>query len=221
MKREPLGDGYVVLTDKVNTFSADSLLLADLAPVKETAVDLCSGCGVVALLLHKKGCSAVTAVEIDETAASLIGQSVKESGVHITVQQADVRTVTGRYHLVTCNPPYFKEGRSPDPRKNQIRSECLLSPEELFATVRRLLTEDGVFCFCHREERREELTGLLRQQGLYLHRIRWVRPSPCKPPYLFVAEAGRRETVLVTEDLSIRDEEGRETQAYRRICGLT
>ena len=52
MKREPLGDGYVVLTDKVNAFSADSLLLADLAPVKATAVDLCSGCGVVAVLFH-------------------------------------------------------------------------------------------------------------------------------------------------------------------------
>lgn len=221
MKREPLGQGYLVLTDKVNTFSADSLLLADFAPVRETAVDLCSGCGVVALLLHKKGCGAVAAVEIDPVAAGLIGQSAKESGVSIRVQQADVKTVTGNYDLVTCNPPYFKEGRSPDPRRNEIRSERLLSPEQLFAAVHRLLTEDGVFCFCHREERREELCALLRKEGLYVRRLRLVRPSPEKPPYLFLAEVGRRETAASVEMFCIRNEAGGETEEYRRICGLT
>ena len=186
--KESLGDGYVVYTDRYNTFSEDSLRLAVFAPARSPAADLCTGCGIIALLLHKKGCS-VTAFDIDETAVALAEKSARESGADIRVICADVKTVDGGFALVTCNPPYFKEGRSPDRRRNEIRSELLLSPDDLFGTVSRILAPDGVFCFCHRAARFEELKRKLSVHGFTIRRAEFVRSKEDKPPYLVLIEA--------------------------------
>ena len=185
---ESLGGGYVLYTDGVNTFCEDSLRLASFAPARSPAADLCTGCGVVALLLHQKGCK-VTAFEIDPAAAALAEKSARESGTDIRVVCADVRDIEGRFSLVTCNPPYFKESRSPVRRRNEIRSELLLSPDELFAAVDRILAPDGVFCFCHRAERFDELKEKLAAHGLTVSRTEFVRSKEENPPYLVLIEA--------------------------------
>ncbi len=219
MKREDLGNGYFVYTDKDNTFSADSLLLADFAPTGDTAVDLCSGCGAVAMLLCKKGYKAVTAVEIDGEAVALLTWAAADTHAPLTAVQEDVRHFMGQYPTVVCNPPYFKEGRSPYPRRNEIRSECLLSPDDLVKAAYRLLTPHGVFCFCHREERREELTEKFRAAGLFLRRLCLVRDREDKPPYLFLAEWGKTQTETRVTEFVLRDRDGDETAAYRHVCG--
>jgi len=191
---ESLGDGYTVFTDAENTFCEDSLLLAAFSPVRENALDLCSGCGIVALKLHQKGCRAVTAVEINAAACELIRQGARASHADITVAEADVRTFCeGKYDLITCNPPYFKEGRSPVARRNEIRSEVLLTADELFGAVARLLTPDGVFCFCQREERRTELTEKLHRHGLIPCRTQLVQTKKDFPPRLFCMEVRREK----------------------------
>ena len=191
MKREDLFHGYCVYTDKMNTFSADSLLLAEFASenIRNKALDLCSGCGIVALLLSRNGCESVTAVEINKEACELISLSAKESNADIRVVNADVRTleIREKFPLITANPPYFKESRSPVLRRNEIRSELLLNPKELFSAVKGLLTADGEFCFCHVYNRLPELEKTLNENGLYIHRLTPVSSSEDKEPYLFLA----------------------------------
>lgn len=191
MKREDLYHGYCVYTDEVNTFSADSLLLAEFASenLQETALDLCSGCGIVALLLSRNGCESVTAVEINKEACELIRLSAEESGADVKVVNADVKKleITEKFPLITANPPYFKESRSPVLRRNEIRSELLLKPHELFSAVKKLLADDGEFCFCHKYDRLIELEKALNENGLYIHRLTPVSSAEGKEPYLFLA----------------------------------
>ena len=195
MKREDLGNGFCVYTDSDNKFSSDSLLLCDFAPVAESACDLCSGCGIVALRLCKKGIKRVTAVEINEAAAALIRMSAKESGADVRVINDDVKNVAKsgehikKYALVTANPPYYREGRSPSRRRNEIRSELLLSLRELIASASALMSENGVFCFCHLAERYDELKDSLEKAGLYISREEFVRSKPEREPYLVLIEA--------------------------------
>ena len=195
MKKEDLKNGFCVYTDEENKISTDSLLLADFAPIAENACDLCSGCGIIALLLCKKGIEPVTAVEINEDAAKLIELSAKESGANVSVERADANEFVkrkenlGAYSLVTANPPYYKEGRSPDRRRNEIRSELLITSDGLFSAARALLSADGVFCFCHLAQRYGELKEKLEKAGLYISREEFVRSKPEKEPYLVLIEA--------------------------------
>lgn len=211
MKQENLGKGFCVYTDDVNTFSADPLLLAGFANVNENdnALDLCTGCGIVALLLCKKGCENVTAVEINEEAAGLARLSAKESKADMAVITQDVREFANcgkAYSLITANPPYFKESRSPVRRRNEIRSELLLKPEELFFAANKLLSQDGEFCFCHLYSRLSELTGKLTAAGLNIHRLRTVRSEKGKAPYLFLASCRKTSCDNISQDEVILSE---------------
>lgn len=191
MRREDLFHGYCVYTDEENTFSADSLLLAEFASenMRSPALDLCSGCGIVALILSRNGCEDVAAVEINGKASELIRVSAEESKANVKVINSDVKKLElkEKFPLITANPPYFKESRSPVARRNEIRSELLLKPDELFSAVKNLLTDDGEFCFCHLYSRLPELKKTLNKNGLYIHRLKPVSSSEDKEPYLFLA----------------------------------
>lgn len=71
---ELLDNGTKVFTGPGAAFGTDALLLARFAMPrrKETALDLCSGCGIVALAWHDAGHRGpCTAVELDADASAL------------------------------------------------------------------------------------------------------------------------------------------------------
>lgn len=113
-------------------FGTDALLLGRFAQPRrdERALDLCSGCGIVALLWHDAGHRGpCTALEFDPAASALCGQAAAENGAeHITPVCTDLRQFCtagpeqGQYDFAACNPPYFAAGpRSPDKRRAEAR----------------------------------------------------------------------------------------------------
>lgn len=86
---ELLDNGTKVFTGPGAAFGTDALLLARFAMPrrKETALDLCSGCGIVALAWHDAGHRGLcTAVELDADASALCRRAVQETpgAEHIT-----------------------------------------------------------------------------------------------------------------------------------------
>ena len=86
---ELLDNGTKVFTGPGATFGTDALLLARFAMPrrKETALDLCSGCGIVSLAWHDAGHRGpCTAVELDADASALCCRAVQETpgAEHIT-----------------------------------------------------------------------------------------------------------------------------------------
>ena len=124
MAAEILDHGTRVLTGPGAGFGSDALLLARFARprVGEAALDLCSGCGIVALCWHDEGHRGpCAAVELDAAASALCAQAVAENGpaaAHITPVCADLRAFCqagperGRFDFAACNPPYFQIGRA-------------------------------------------------------------------------------------------------------------
>ena len=93
---ELLDNGTKVFTGPGAAFGTDALLLARFAMPrrKETALDLCSGCGIVALAWHDAGHRGpCTAVELDADASALCRRAVQETpgAEHITALCTDLR----------------------------------------------------------------------------------------------------------------------------------
>lgn len=117
MAAEILDHGTRVLTGPGAGFGSDALLLARFARPRagEAALDLCSGCGIVALCWHDEGHRGpCAAVELDAAASALCAQAVAENGpaaAHITPVCADLRAFCqagperGRFDFAACKPP--------------------------------------------------------------------------------------------------------------------
>ncbi|MBR6729288.1 MAG: methyltransferase domain-containing protein, partial [Clostridia bacterium] len=116
---ENLGNGYRILQRRdAFRFGTDAVKLADFTNVKpgDAIMDLCTGTGIVPILLHNRASSlSVTGLELQEQIAEMAERSVKLNGLtdSIKIVQGDVREVRKNFaaesfHVVTCNPPYMK-----------------------------------------------------------------------------------------------------------------
>ena len=152
---ELLDNGTKVFTGPGAAFGTDALLLARFAMPrrKETALDLCSGCGIVALAWHDAGHRGpCTAVELDADASALCRRAVQETpgAEHITALCTDLRMFCksgpeqGKYDFAACNPPYFTGGYvSPDARRATARHDGSCTMQDVAACAARALHDGG------------------------------------------------------------------------------
>ena len=203
---EILDNGTRVLTAPGAMFGTDALLLGRFAQPRrdERALDLCSGCGIVALLWHDAGHRGpCTALEFDPAASALCGQAAAENDAeHITPVCADLRQFCtagpeqGQYDFAACNPPYFAAGpRHTDSCTTADAVDC----------ARRALRDGGRFLLCQRPEQLAEVLSTLRAARLEPKRLAFVKNRPDAAPWLFLVEAqkGRKTGLRVEPDVLI------------------
>ena len=215
MDVEILDNGTRVLTAPGAMFGTDALLLGRFAQPRrdERALDLCSGCGIVALLWHDAGHRGpCTALEFDPAASALCGQAAAENGAeHITPVCADLRQFCtagpeqGQYDFAACNPPYFAAGRSPDKRRAEARHTDSCTTADAVDCARRALRDGGRFLLCQRPEQLAEVLSTLRAARLEPKRLAFVKNRPDAAPWLFLVEAqkGRKTGLRVEPDVLI------------------
>nr|WP_180218722.1 HemK2/MTQ2 family protein methyltransferase [Streptomyces albus] len=135
------------------------LLLQALAgasvPRGARMLDVCTGTGVVALEGARLGAAEVHAVDVSARAAVAAAWNARLRGLPVRAHRGDfLERATGRYDIVTANPPYVpcsgtgrRGGRrarawdaGPDGRSHLDRL-CEAAP--------RLLTDDGVLLLVH------------------------------------------------------------------------
>ena len=216
MSVEILDNGTRVLTAPGAMFGTDALLLGRFAQPRrdERALDLCSGCGIVALLWHDAGHRGpCTALEFDPAASALCGQAAAENGAeHITPVCADLRQFCtagpeqGQYDFAACNPPYFTAGpQSTDAGRATARHETDCTLEDVCACGFRLLKDGGKLSLCHRPERLAEVLAVLRAHRLEPKRLAFVKNKPDAAPWLFLVEAqkNRRTGLRIEPDVLI------------------
>ena len=212
---ELLDNGTKVFTGPGAAFGTDALLLARFAMPrrKETALDLCSGCGIVALAWHDAGHRGLcTAVELDADASALCRRAVQETpgAEHITALCTDLRTFCksgpeqGKYDFAACNPPYFTGGYvSPDARRATARHDGSCTMQDVAACAARALHDGGKLALCHRPEQMAAVFAALCAVGLEPTRVALVRKDEHSKPWLFLVEAqkGRKPGIRWEEDV--------------------
>ena len=171
IKKEPLDrKGAFLYVSKHHSFGTDALLLANFAEPKkkDSFIDLGTGCGIIPfVMLRDEKVQKAIGVDISEEAVSLAKRTAEERklGDKFAVIKADIKDLPkeigfGCHSLVTCNPPYFTEGKglkNPDSVEATARHEIDCTLDDVLSAAFRLLNTTGRFCMCHRPERLTEI----------------------------------------------------------------
>ncbi len=220
-KVEELGEGIVACLSEIHTFGTDAFLLADFADIKrrEKACDLCSGCGIIPLLmLRRQLAHPVTAVEIQEDACMLMKAAAEKSeiGERLNIVNADLNhlpmeVTPSSFDLITVNPPYFIVGSGYDCKDEQhriIRSEVCCTFDDIAKQAARLLNSGGRLCVCHRPERLTDVICAMRQNKIEPKRLRFVVKNSSSAPWLFLIE-GKKDAkagLCIEKSLDMSDQ---------------
>lgn len=134
-------------------YGSDAVALANFAVAVKTdlVLDIGTGTGILAILIHAKTGARVVAVDIDPALCDMARRSVLHNGLahDIDVLHADARTLHDtlgyeRFSCVVCNPPYFSGGTMSE--NGSFRSSThdeTLSMDELALASSRMLKNGG------------------------------------------------------------------------------
>ncbi|MCD8395421.1 MAG: methyltransferase [Bacteroidales bacterium] len=176
----------------------------------ETAIDIGAGCGVISLMLAQRGCSPVTALEIDSGAVEDTQENVANSPWDVQVLQADFAQwlPTRKYDLVISNPPFYNEHlRSPSASRAMARHGEGLTVTSLIRKAPQLLSSEGRLALVTPVNRREEVEMESALAGLSPTRLTQVITAPGKAPRRLLWEISVRPAPCVKETLLIGSEE--------------
>ncbi|QHT58677.1 tRNA1(Val) (adenine(37)-N6)-methyltransferase [Paenibacillus lycopersici] len=194
---------HIIQSREVFSFSMDAVLLARFAavPPRGRILDLCSGNGVIPLLLTTRTKAVIDAVEIQPRLADMARRSVAANGLEerIKVYEGDLRDFHkqrghGIYDVVTVNPPYMPAGTG-DQNENEhfamARHERKGTLDDIVAACARLVRTGGRVAMVHRPARLAEIMETMRKWKLEPKRMRFVHPSAESEANMVLIEAVR------------------------------
>ena len=172
---EDLGDGFKIIQNKTMfCYGTDAAMLSDfiVAKPKEKLIDLCSGNGIIPILLCKKTrCNDITALEIQKDVCELAKRSVKLNNLSERIKfiNGDLRQVKsmfdcGCFDVVTCNPPYMPSGTGKSNMSESVniaRHEIMCTLEDVIVSGAFLLKNGGRFYMVHRTERLSDIIYIM------------------------------------------------------------
>lgn len=215
-------------------FGVDAVLLSDFARVKkgQRVLDLCSGSGVIPILLAAKTeGNAFTGLELQEAYADMANRSVLMNQLQdkVNIICGDVKDIKelflgASFPVVTVNPPYMTEHHGLtnfyEP-KTIARHEVALSLEDVIAGASYVLPESGSFFMIHKPFRLAEIFRVMKQYHIEPKRMRLVHPYVDKEPTMVLIEGlkGGRERITIEPPLVIYEKPGVYTEEIYRIYG--
>ena len=173
-------------------YGTDAVMLVDyvseniMAPASKNMCDLCSGTGIIPLMLcdRFRGMKA-SLVEINPKAAELSKMSAKESGLseQVSVFCMDLKTVKEHFageslDFVTCNPPYMtaSSGKMCDNEDITIaRHEIACTISDVFAAAFHLLKTGGCIYLVYRTDRLSSLMDAAKKNRFEIKDLRFYK----------------------------------------------
>ena len=233
---EDLQVGGLFLIQKRNgfRFGADAVLLADFAKdiASRKTLDLCTGSGIIPILLSAKtDTPEIYGLEIQESVYSVACRSVAlnklEGRVFIglgDLKEADSIYGKRSFDLITCNPPYIKEGsgiQNPDSEKVIARHEILCDLEDVIRVSASLLAHKGHLLLVHKPSRLCDIICLMRENGIEPKRVRFVHKTPESEPSLLLVDGSFKggNELRIMPPLYLYDKDGGETDELKEIYG--
>lgn len=174
---EELEGGIRIIANTVlYRYTSDSVRLAKAvrASRRDRILDLCSGGGVVALMLaHTTAAERIDGIEIQRELSDMASRSVELNSLQERVRMicGDLVGYDGRqqYDIVVCNPPYYKidsgctrSARTCDVARHELR--CTL--QDIVTTYDKALKYGGVGYMVHKCERLSEVISAMSASGL-------------------------------------------------------
>lgn len=196
-------DLQIIQSGEVFAFSMDAVLLARFCtvPPRGKIIDLCTGNGVIPLLLSTRTKAEIWGVEIQERLADMAVRSVKLNRLddRIHILHHDLRTVHeelgyGRFDVVTVNPPYLPVQAGEQNTNLHVaaaRHEIFCTLDDVAAACSRLVHTGGKVAMVHRPARLTDILSAFRKYRLEPKRIRFVHPKAGEEANMVLIEAIR------------------------------
>lgn len=170
-------------------FGIDAVLLSNFVKVKKNGhvVDLCTGSGIVPILLSAKtGAKKITGIEIQSDIADMARRSVSYNKLDERIDIINDDISNALKYINNCsvdsvcvNPPYMKDTtaiKNPDLPMAIARHELLTDLETVINIASKLLKESGKFFMVHRPSRLSEIFASMRQNRIEPKRLRFIHP---------------------------------------------
>ena len=170
-------------------FGIDAVLLSNFVKVKKNGhvVDLCTGSGIVPILLSAKtGAKKITGIEIQSDIADMARRSVSYNKLDEKIDIINDDISNALKYINNCsvdsvcvNPPYMKDTtaiKNPDLPMAIARHELLTDLETVINIASKLLKESGKFFMVHRPSRLSEIFASMRQNRIEPKRLRFIHP---------------------------------------------
>ncbi|WP_310551923.1 tRNA1(Val) (adenine(37)-N6)-methyltransferase [Paenibacillus glufosinatiresistens] len=221
----------IIQSDEVFSFSMDAVLLARFAslPPRGRVLDLCTGNGVIPILLTTRTNASIEGVEIQPRLAGMARRSVKLNGLEdrVMIHEGDLREFHqtagyGVYDAITVNPPYMPLNGS-DLKLNRhqamARHELGCTLEEVIQACVRLVRTGGKVAMVHKPQRLADIVSLMRQYRLEPKIVRFVHPRASLEANMVLIEAIRdgKPEVRLKPPLIVYNEDNRYTPEIQDI----
>lgn len=213
----------IIQSSEVFSFSLDAVLLARFAgvPPRGRVLDLCTGNGVIPLLLTTRTDASIDGIEIQPRLADMARRSVLLNGLNdkINIIENDLREWKPEgelYDAVTVNPPYLPL-QSGDYKENHhqamARHEIGCKLEDVISACARSVRIGGRVSMVHRPSRLVDIIDLMRRYRLEPKRIRFVHPRRGAEANMVLIEGTRdgKPEVRLLPPLIVYEEDGEYT----------
>ena len=170
-------------------FGIDAVLLANFVKAKNGGhiIDLCTGSGIVPVLLSAKtSAKRITGIEIQKDIADMANRSVLYNSLEEKIDIINDDIANALKYIKPCsvdtisvNPPYMKDTtaiKNPDLPLAIARHELLTDLETVVGISGKLLQENGKFFMIHKPSRLSEIFAVLKKNRIEPKRIRFVHP---------------------------------------------
>ena len=180
-------------------FGIDSVLLANFVESKSSKniiVDLCSGSGVIAVLIsQKKKYSKIYAVELQKEMYNLLLDSIRINSLENEIVPLNLNikeyNENKKIDIMVCNPPYKEIGTGVE-NDNSVKyiarheKECTLN--DVFRCASKNLKQKGKLYLVHKPQRLTDLIAEARKYKLEAKKVRFVYPTVNSKPSIVLLE---------------------------------
>lgn len=192
----------IIQAQDVFSFSIDAVLLAKFVYVpiqKGKLIDLCSGNGVIPLILSTRTKGQIIAVELQERLYDMAVRSISLNQLNdrITMYCADINDLPesielDTFDVVTCNPPYFPINEKTERNMNEhllaARHEVYCTLEDVIRISSKLVKQKGKVAIVHRPERIAEIFLLMKKYRIEPKRMQLIYPKRKKEANIVLIE---------------------------------
>ncbi len=226
-------NGYKIIQNTEGfCFGIDAVLLSGFAKVKkgENALDLCTGTGVIPILLEAKTQGKhFSAIEIQPSVADMAARSVLLNKLQdkINIVTGDIKECSNYFNensfdVITCNPPYMVNGSGymcESSPKAISRHEILCNIDDVFAAAYKMLKYGGRMYMVHRCERLPDIFNSARKYNIEPKTMRLIETRKGKAPELVLLELirGGKPGLKVMPSLIIYNTDGSYTEEAYNI----
>lgn len=202
----------------------DGVLLGAWAQGGRRILDIGSGTGLISLMMAQRFPDAeVVGIDMDADACGQARENVMASPFRDRVEIECCRLQdfggTGVFDAIVSNPPFFVDSlKNPDSKRTMARHTDSLPFRDLFAGVKRLLSDDGIFSAIVPVEVVEQFVAESCILGFYLIRKCGVKTVERKQPKRFMLSFAKHRISPYEEHVeTMMDSQGNRSEWYRKI----